>query len=337
MSVTPKGKKWFADFTVDGQRYRKSKPTEVEAVAWEAEVKRRIALGLPVEDLTESKTVGMTLRELFNKAHERYWNNTKNEDNVIYLQKQLETFYGHQAPVHSITTSRIDDFILSCQDKGLAPSTINRKLAVLSKSLKFAHARGYIKSMPSIERMSVVGNQRMRFLTPEEEQEIIEVLEHRDQWHFARFFEWSIDTGLRPSESRELTAKALSHDDDLGWIITVRITKTSIPRVIPLTERAYNAFCQISDDLYRFSKFTKQEIRKCWALVRQELNEDDPDFVFYTTRHTCASRLVQRNVPLQIVKEWMGHKTFDMTLRYAKLAPKNMLSAKQALEPQPTI
>jgi hypothetical protein len=57
MSVTPKGKKWFADFTVDGQRYRKSKPTEVEAVAWEAEVKRRIALGLPVEDLTESKTV----------------------------------------------------------------------------------------------------------------------------------------------------------------------------------------------------------------------------------------------------------------------------------------
>jgi integrase len=50
------------------------------------------------------------------------------------------------------------------------------------------------------------------------------------------------------------------------------------------------------------------------------------------TRHTCASRLVQRNVPLQIVKEYMGHKTFDMTLRYAKLAPKNMLDAKLALE-----
>ena len=233
MSVTPKGKKWFADFTVDGQRYRKSKPTEVEAVAWEAEVKRRIALGLPVEDLTESKTVGMTLRDLFIKTHERYWNNTKNEDNVIYLQKQLETFYGHQAPIHSITTSRIDDFILSCQDKGLAPSTINSKLAVLSKLLKFAHSRGFLKSLPAIERMSVVGNQRMRYLTETEEADIITTLEHKDRWHFARFLEWSIDTGLRPSESRALNTKQLSKDPDLGWIIKVYETKTMHPRVIP--------------------------------------------------------------------------------------------------------
>ena len=340
MSVTPKGNKWFANFTVDGHRYRKSKDTEVEAVAWEAEIKRRLALGLPTEDLIENKNVGMTLRDLFNKAHERYWKDTKNEDNVIYLQKQLETFYGHSVPIHAITTSRIDDFILACQDKGLAPSTINSKLAVLSKSLKYAHSRGYLKALPAIERMSVVGNQRMRFLTPEEEQDIITLLETNDKWHFARFFEWSIDTGLRPSESRLLTKKAMSYDDDLGWIITIRQTKTSHPRVIPLTQRAYYAMREVSDELYPFAQFTKPEIRKCWALVRQEMNEDDPDFVFYTCRHTCASRLVQRNVPLQIVKEWMGHKTFDMTLRYAKLAPKNMLSAKLALEPeepQPTI
>lgn len=340
MSVTPKGNKWFANFTIDGQRYRKSKDTEVEAVAWEAEIKRRIALGLPTEDLMENKNVGMTLRDLFNKTHERYWRNTKNEDNVIYLQKQLETFYGHNIPIHAITTSRIDDFILTCQDKGLAPSTINSKLAVLSKSLKFAHSRGFLKSLPAIERMSVVGNMRMRFLKQKEEEEIIEVLEHNDKWHFARFMEWSIDTGLRPSESRAINRKQITKDKDLGWIVTVYMTKTMHPRVIPLTKRAYEAFISLSDDLYAFAQFSKQVIRSCWALVRQEMNEDDPDFVFYTCRHTCASRLVQRNVPLQIVKEWMGHKTFDMTLRYAKLAPKNMLSAKLALEPeepQPTI
>ncbi len=337
MSVTPKGNKWFANFTVDGQRYRKSKDTEVEAVAWEAEIKRRIALGLPTEDLMENKNVGMTLRDLFNKTHERYWNNTKNEDNVIYIQKQLETFFGSNVPIHAITTTRIDDYILACQDKGLAPSTINGKLAVLSKSLKFAHSRGFLKALPSIERMSVVGNQRMRFLTETEEADIITSLEHKDRWHFARFLEWSIDTGLRPSESRALNKKQLSRDPDLGWIIKVYETKTMHPRVIPLTDRALAAFNTISDELYPFAQFTKQAIRSAWAIVRAEFGEDDPDFVFYACRHTCASRLVQRNVPLQIVKEWMGHKTFDMTLRYAKLAPKNMLSAKKALEPQPTI
>ena len=337
MSVTPKGNKWFANFTVDGQRYRKSKDTEVEAVAWEAEVKRRIALGLPTEDLMENKNVGMTLRDLFNKTHERYWNNTKNEDNVIYIQKQLETYFGSNVPIHAITTTRIDDYILACQDKGLAPSTINGKLAVLSKSLKFAHSRGFLKALPSIERMSVVGNQRMRFLTETEEADIITSLEHKDRWHFARFLEWSIDTGLRPSESRALNRKQLSKDPDLGWIIKVYETKTMHPRVIPLTDRALAVFNTISDELYPFAQFTKQAIRSAWAIVRAEFGEDDPDFVFYACRHTCASRLVQRNVPLQIVKEWMGHKTFDMTLRYAKLAPKNMLSAKKALEPQTTI
>ena len=101
-----------------------SKDTEVEAVAWEAEVKRRLALGLPTSDLQESNNVGMSLREVFNKAHDRYWKETKNEDNVIYLQKQLETFFGTNVPIQAITTSRIDDFILVCQKKGLAPSTI---------------------------------------------------------------------------------------------------------------------------------------------------------------------------------------------------------------------
>ena len=332
MSVTPKGNKWFANFTVDGIRYRKSKDTEVEAVAWEAEVKRRLALGLPTSDLQESNNVGMSLREVFNKAHDRYWKETKNEDNVIYLQKQLETHFGTNVPIQAITTSRIDDFILTCQKKGLAPSTINSKLAVLSKALRYAHSRGFLKVMPAIERMSVVGNMRMRFLSPEEEQNIITILEHNGQWNFARFIEWSIDTGLRPSESRELPIKAITKQPDLGWVATIKKTKTSHPRVIPLTDRAYKAITTVSDDFYPLAQFTKQQIRKCWAIVRQNLNEVDPDFVFYTTRHTCASRLVQRNVPLQIVKEWMGHKTFDMTLRYAKLAPKNMLSAKLALE-----
>jgi len=332
MSVKPKGNKWFADITIDGERYRKSKDTEVEAVAWESELKRRVTLGIPFQDMLENKGIGMTLRDMLDKTHTRYWTNTKNEDNVIYLSKQIETYYGSHLPINSITTSRIDEFILSLQAKGLANSTINSKLAILSKSLKFAHHRGYIKNMPAIERMSTVGNARMRFLTEQEEIDIIQTLEYRNKWHFARFFEFSLDTGLRPSESRELHKKFLREDPDLGWIIDLRRTKNMVSRTIPLTERAYKAFTTVSDHLFPFHMFTKQEIRKCWAMLREEFGENDPEFVFYMTRHTCASRLVQRNVPLQIVKEWMGHKTFDMTLRYAKLAPKNMLDAKHALE-----
>jgi hypothetical protein len=120
MSVRPKGNKWFADITIDGQRYRKSKDTEVEAFAWESELKRRITLGIPYEDMLEGKTIGLSLREVLDKTHTRYWTNTKNEDNVIYLSKQIETFYGSNLPINSLTTDRIDEYVLSLQKKRIS-------------------------------------------------------------------------------------------------------------------------------------------------------------------------------------------------------------------------
>jgi integrase len=45
-------------------------------------------------------------------------------------------------------------------------------------------------------------------------------------------FEFSIDTGLRPSEARDLHKKTLREDPDLGWIIDLRRTKTMVSRTI---------------------------------------------------------------------------------------------------------
>jgi site-specific recombinase XerD len=60
--------------------------------------------------------------------------------------------------------------------------------------------------------------------------------------------------------------------------------------------------------------------------------QDDKQAVMHTFRHTFISRLVQRGVPLVTVKELAGHKTMDMTLRYAHLAPNNYVEAISVLE-----
>ena len=57
------------------------------------------------------------------------------------------------------------------------------------------------------------------------------------------------------------------------------------------------------------------------------------DEVMHALRHTFCSRLVQRGVPILTVKELAGHKTMDITLRYAHLAPHNLVNAIAALEP----
>ena len=55
------------------------------------------------------------------------------------------------------------------------------------------------------------------------------------------------------------------------------------------------------------------------------------DFTWYCLRHTFASRLVMAGVELRTVAELMGHKTIQMTMRYAHLAPAHQLSAVERL------
>ena len=140
---------------------------------------------------------------------------------------------------------------------------------------------------------------------------------------------------MRPIEARSLPQTAVRFDRGLGcYIVDLRRTKNGVPRTVPLTARAHKAWQALSveDEHFPLSRFTEGVIRSNWKYVRDALNETDPEFVFYLTRHTCASRLVQKDVQLYVVKEWLGHKTFEMTMRYAKLSPRNMLDAKTALE-----
>jgi hypothetical protein len=55
------------------------------------------------------------------------------------------------------------------------------------------------------------------------------------------------------------------------------------------------------------------------------------DFTWYCLRHTFASRLVMAGVDIRTVAELMGHKTIQMTMRYAHLAPQHSLAAVERL------
>src|SRR2546425_11279805 len=54
-------------------------------------------------------------------------------------------------------------------------------------------------------------------------------------------------------------------------------------------------------------------------------------FTWYCLRHTFASRLVMSGADHRTVAELMGHKTIQMTMRYAHLAPAHQLDAVERL------
>jgi len=334
MSIRIKGNKFLADMMHDGTRYRRAFPTDAEAREWEATLRKRLTLGQPVSDLLHGQTAtGINLRELLEACYQAEWRDTKNERHQLINMRQLEAHFGHDLPVVTITTEAVDSFIRSLEERQLSPATINSRLSTLSKAINFGADRNYLTNRPKITRKKVGNNARLRFLTEEEEMDIIDVLDADGRTEFREFFIWSLDTGMRPIEARHVPQTAVRFDKGLNrYIVDLRRTKNGFPRTIPLTDRAYEAFVALRDEPFPFARFTESNIRSNWKFVREALNETDPEFVFYLTRHTCASRLVQRRVELYTVKEWMGHKTYEMTMRYAKLSPRNMLDAVEALQ-----
>jgi integrase len=55
------------------------------------------------------------------------------------------------------------------------------------------------------------------------------------------------------------------------------------------------------------------------------------NFRWHDLRHTFASRLIMAGVDIRTLQELMGHKTIQMTVRYAHLAPRHQLDAVQRL------
>ena len=337
MTVRANHNKFLADFMLDGKRIKRQFDTELDAQAFEVETRRQHQYGKPLELVEKAKAY--TLGQMMDKTFVKYWQNKPNEEVSLVNMKIIEKFFLPMTPLDSITTEKVDDFIMHLQNKGNKPSTINSKLSTLSKCIRFANDRGYIKVKPKIERPTIGNNARLRFFNIEEEQLVIDLLTEHGRKSFRNFFIFLLDTGIRPSEARGIHSRDIRKDDQLGWVVDVKMVKdtagTTLPRTLPLTERAYTAYQKLNDgSVYPFAKFTKQEIRKNWDWVRGasgHTHEADKDFVFYLTRHTCASRMVQRGINLAVVQKWMGHKTIQTTLIYAKLIPTNLLDARDAL------
>jgi integrase len=133
---------------------------------------------------------------------------------------------------------------------------------------------------------------------------------------------------MRVSETR-----GLLWGDIQNSVAILADTKSDKPRGVPLTAAAQEAVRSGGGRNGPFDWATTAYIRKWWNLIRIHMNWDDKQAVPHALRHTFVSRLVQKNIPLLTIKELAGHRSIDITLRYAHLAPHNLTEAISALEP----
>lgn len=195
--------------------------------------------------------------------------------------------------------------------------------------MRWNHAR---KNAAADLKLEKEPRHRERFLTPDEARELLAAC---TPW-LRLIVLAALHTGGRRGE-----LLAVEWDDvDLDRRrMTFRMTKNGEPRSVALTatlaaslkERRprFNAGGRV------FLNHGKGEIYPdglTWSFRLAAKKAGLAGFRFHDLRHSAASFMVQAGVPLNTVRDVLGHKSLTMTLRYAHLAPAHQAEAVQALD-----
>jgi integrase len=251
--------------------------------------------------------------------------------------KHKEACRGYAAEIQAIMNERhidafdnslLDAITASLRSKGNRNSTINRKMACLSKLLRKHQRNGGIARLPDFAKLPE-RNGRIRFLSQDEEAFLFSSLDAIDaeSGALARFL---INTGSRIGESLQLRWSDVNDRNVTFWE-----TKTNEPRTVPLTRIAVAVLDQQRGrvPLGPFANVRYPAFLNAWNQAKQRSGlGSDKQVVPHVLRHTCASRLAQRGVDIKRIQEFLGHKTLAMTLRYAHLAPKHLEVCAQKLD-----
>ncbi len=273
------------------------------------------------------------------------------------MKNHIAPFFG-STPIKSVTPTHMDKFLAHLKVKKksngtpLAPRTVQYIFAVMRQVWNYALSRGLIDMPYPAKRVKVptADNRRTRFLTREEAERVLEALEPRSQdIHDMALL--SLFCGLRAGELFKLTWADVNFQE--GFVhVRDRKNKESgtawmTPRVRAMLERRFacqSDFGQASAVHVFPNKQGSQKAftSKLFSNVVAELGLNDgitdhrDKIVFHSLRHTFASWLAQKGVPLHSLAGLMGHKNTTMTQRYAHLAPDVQRAHAMLIDDAPT-
>ena len=269
-------------------------------------------------------------------------------------------------PLEAVDAARLDRWRRDRRRAGISVTTLARNLATLSGAFNFAVAEGWVATNPvqELRKHPAPDEARVRFLSPDEEQRLRAALVARDArlrdarasanvWRRSRgrplypacptdaYPDYltpavllTLNTGLRQGE-----LLALRWADVQATHLTVRAAHAKAGRVrhLPLNAEAQHVVARWrashpGGERVVLSRFGKPlvKIRKAWLDLLDEARIED--FRWHDLRHHFASRLVMAGVPLNTVRELLGHASLAMTLRYAHLGRDHLQAAVERLD-----
>ncbi len=298
-----------------------------------------------------------TLKEFFEKHYKPHAEAT-HKDHAANL-RAIEAEFGHlfKKPLKQISQLHLERYRQEKIKAGVKPITINRHFDRIRSLLARAVEWKVIEAHPlrMLKRSKVDRAGVVRFLSEAEEAALRKALTARDErmraeresanrWRSQRGYPLfpevpadgfgdvltpmvllSMNTGMRRGELRNVRWS----DVDLPKaMLTVRggYAKSGQTRHIPLNLEALDVLRRWrAQSAGAEALFPVLRVDKSWKAVLKAAKIER--FRWHDLRHHFASRLVQRGVDLNTVRELLGHADISMTLRYSHLAPEHKAAA----------
>ena len=326
MAVYKKGNKWYVDYYVDGRRRRECigptrRQAELVLKKRKVEIAENKFLNIRRFDRIRFKDMSSEYLKIYAKPNKRSYS----RDQTII--KHLDEFFQGKC-LHEITAVDIEKYKLY-RLRQVSRSTVNRELACLKHIFKKANEWGKTDQNPSkkIGRLKTV-SPRIRYLEAPE----IEALYNACAPYLKPIILIAVNTGMRKGKLLNLKWRDLDFHNRLIYLSN---TKGAKKREIPMNEIVYKTLLRIRknpDSIYVFCHKNGKPYKDLRASLDKAAEKAGIErFRFHDLRHTFASHLAMAGVDLKTVHELLGHKTIEMTLRYAHLSPNHKRTAVEVL------
>ena len=269
--------------------------------------------------------------------------------------------------IDAISGRDLEQIRTAWMQAGNKASTVNRKMGSISGVFSRAVEWEYIGTHPlaKLKQLKVDSLGLVRYLDTDEAKRLREALDTRqdeiraeresaNQWradrgkqkmqsllqlpftdHLKPMVLVSLNTGIRRGELFDLKWSAVNFSTNT---ITVAgdTTKTSDTRHIPMNKETVSVLehwkKQAGKSHYVFPNQEGgrlEDVKSAWLKLLERAKIDG--FRWHDMRHDFASRLVMAGVPLNTVRDLLGHSDIKMTLRYAHLAPGTKAAAVELI------
>jgi len=253
------------------------------------------------------------------------------------IDAELKPHFDKQ-PIHTITRKEIEDYIAKRRDGGISSATANRVLCRIKNMLKKAVDWGYIENNPAAGiKQAREQVKEADFLSQIEVAHLVDASGDR----LRPLVVTAVYTGMRFGELMALEWRDIDFERSL---LTIRDSKNWEPRHVPMNPavgyalKAHQRRQTKSEGGIVQLVFPNPRTGTPFKDIRKGFNKALKDagivrhFKFHGLRHTAASHLTMGGVDLRTVGKILGHKTAQITLRYAHLAPEFLKGAVDRLD-----